>query len=323
MFHLLNVSDMSYYDLMDSFNSPPVISWENPNQQDSSPASIYDVQPYSWDGKSRPNIDDYTSPWIEKASQTMYKYTASAKRKSINAEITYAKNQLQNALAKYQADFDFWSEQDERNYTSQSAQKQRYEEAGFNLGYLYNQVDSGNSAVGYSNPDVSYEPNENIGDNLGGVKVVADIVGTIVGVASSLLSAGVKVAELPAKLAQMKSNTELNKASLEWTNLLRSVDSDGNKVGTITKSLAFELQNIGVQQASTTLKCSQQQLSQLTEFTSKCAAIYELQGTDPRKEASTALQDMIKNIDLSWLGESQGIGRFILQMLGYTAVLNL
>lgn len=56
-----------------------------------STTSIYDVPSYTWDKKSRPNVDDYTRPWSKKASETMYSWAFTDYRKKHNAEITYAK----------------------------------------------------------------------------------------------------------------------------------------------------------------------------------------------------------------------------------------
>lgn len=298
----------------------PILPGEVRPSSSNKVVDIYSVKPYEWDGRSRPNVDDYTSPWIEKASQTMYKSTGTKKKKATNAEITYAKNQLEAALAKYKSDFDFWAEMDERSYTSQSAQAQRYEEAGFNLGYMYGNIDSGNSSVGYSNPDVSFSPNENVGDNLGEAKLVTDVVSSIVSVASSLISAGVSVAQLPSKIASMKANTAVAEASVEWQKVLRSINKDGVKVNDVTKSLAFELQSIGVKSAATSLSASQEQLKQLTEFTNHCANIYSLQGTDQRKEMWNSTKEVLNSLDLSWLGENEGFGRFILQTLSFFAL---
>lgn len=281
---------------------------------------LYSRQHYKWDGKARPKIDDYISPWINVASETMYSSAFNKNRKEHNKQVTYAKNQLEIATKQFNEDLAFWNERDERDYTDQASQAQRYEDAGFNMGYMYDKIDSGNSAVGYNQQDASIQPADNSANELDLVKTVSSVVATCVSAVTSLINTGVKLKELPARIKQMTASGELTQVQADWQKVLQSVDKGGHAVDDVTKSLAFELQTIGAKSAQQSLDIGAEQLKQLQEFTNKCASIYEIQGTDPRKEASNALQEMIKGLDLSWLGENQGFGRFILQMLGFWAV---
>lgn len=285
-----------------------------------SPSSIYDVPSYVWDGKSRPNIDDYTRPWSQKASDSMYSWAFTDYRKAHNAEITYAKNKLNDAIAQYENDLAFWNEMDERWYTSQASQAQRYEDAGFNLGYLYDKIDSGNSAVGYAQGDSQYTPAENYANEGEIVKTVSSVISSCVGVVSSLINAGVNLAQLPARIKQMTAAGELTSIQANWQRVLQSVGTDGKKIDDVSKSIAFALQQMNYKQSQQSLSISAENLKHLQEFTLHAAKIYTLQGTDPRKEASDSLQKMIKSMDLSWLGDSAGFGRFVLQMLGFWAI---
>lgn len=185
---------------------------------------------------------------------------------------------------------------------------------------MYDKIDSGNSAVGYSQGDSQYTPSENYANEGEIVKTVSSVISSCVGVVSSLINSGVNLAQLPAKIKQMTASGELTTVQANWQRVLQSIGTDGNQVNDISKSIAFALQKLSYDKSSQDITIGAENLKHLQEFTKKCAAIYTLQGTDPRKEASTALQDMIKGLDLSWLGDNQGFGRFILQMLGFWAV---
>lgn len=297
------------FSVHDSHGNTPVIY--TPESGEPVAISIYDVTPYQWDGHSRPNVDDYTAPWLHMASKTMYKFTATRARKNFNAQVTYAKNQLEQALAQYQADYDVWSEMDERNYTSQSAQKQRYEEAGFNLGYLYNQVDSGNSAVGYSNPDVSFEPNDNVGDNLGGVNMIVDTISSVASIALGAVSAGISIAKLPSVLMESGMRSALLAEQASWQKILRSVGPDGKSVDNAAQSIGFALQKVG-------LDISSENLVHLKEFTKHAAEIYSLQATHAGKEASQEIQSFID--DLNFDGENSKFLEMFTRLLGWLTV---
>lgn len=169
----------------------------------------YTPKPYVWDGKSRPNVNDYLSPWVDMASRTKYNFTGSYYKKHVNAMITYAQNQLKAAQAQYDNDVAFWNERDERSYTTQASQAQRYEDAGFNMGYMYSQVDNGNSAVGYNQPQSDFEPTENKGDELGGFKLVFDIVSSALTVGTALVKTGISLKKLPEELRLLRNQGDL------------------------------------------------------------------------------------------------------------------
>lgn len=214
-------------------------------------SEVYNVEPYSWDGSSRPNIDNYIEPWSRYASAYYWEEPIGKKKKANNAAIEYAKSRLDAAITQYNADLSYWNEQDERNYTTPAAQSLRYEEADYNLGYMYSQVDSGNSAVGYDQQtDDSYIP-DNRGNSLNSVKKIVDCVTSCLSLATSFVQSGVSLAKLPHELSNIDAQTDSLNASTRLSNIkadfdsfLQSHDVDGNPVESLANSLAFSFQSI-------------------------------------------------------------------------------
>lgn len=272
----------------DSYISNPSVTYYAPEPE----KTIYDVSPYVWDKKSRPNINDYTKPWMKDASQTMYKYTGLQYKKDHNAMVTYAKNQLQAALAQYDADLAFWNEQDEREYTNQSSQLQRFEDAGFNMGYMYSAVDNGNSAVGYNQESAHYDPSDNHGDELGGVKLVVDCVTSALSLVAPMIKSGISLAKLPHEIALLKSQKGSNDASARMANIgakmqefMQSHDYAGNAVNSLGESLAFSFQQMQYDLAQNQSNLAYASWIDKTKWNEVADRIYQKQATPTASEA--------------------------------------
>lgn len=276
--------------LDESYISNPSVSYyvsEAPKD-----SSIYDVSSYRWDGKSRPNVDDYTAPWIRTASQTMYKYTGLRYKKEFNAMVTYARNQLQAALAQYDADLALWNERDERDYTDQSSQLQRFEDAGFNMGYMYSAVDNGNSAVGYNQESAGFEPSDNRGDELGGVKLVVDCVTSALSLVAPMINSGISLAKLPHEIALIQSQKVSSEASARLANIgaklqefMQSHDYAGNAVESLGESLAFSFQQMQYDLAKNQSNLAYASWIDKTKWNSVADRIYQKQATPTASEA--------------------------------------
>lgn len=284
-------------------------------------SSIYDTQPYSWDGSSRPNIDDYIAPWADKANETTYSLAWSKKRKEHNAEVNYARTMLEAATAKYNSDLAFWQEKDSRAYNSQSSQLQRYEDAGFNVGYLYGQIESGNTSSGYSSPDASLSRPDTSDNGDKTLKAVASVVGTALSVVTSLARTGIDIIKAPFEIASLKNNNEAIELSNQWQKVLRSMDKDGNSVRDVAKSLAFSLQALSQKQGEQSLSIGEKELKRLESFIKYCDKIYENQSIDPNKEIINGIKTMINGIDFSFLGQYEALGKRITQMLALAGVI--
>lgn len=279
-------------------------------------SDVTSVTPYEWDGNTRPQIDNYIAPWSDYASRFEYKSAGSSKKKEHNSAIAYAKNRMQAAMKQYQEDLAFWNERDERNYTSQLSQVQRYEDAGFNLGYLYGNVDSGNSAVGYDQGDASFTPSEVAGDETRGLDLAVDIVSTALSVVSGLTKVGVDLVKLPLEKALLQwQKSDLFQSGLakslanQWTNFLRSTTIEGAHTDDMSKSLAFAFEALP-------LRNTDLNNQQLTEFVKYCGKIYENQATDLTK---SLIQDIDKMIsDVQSPAVSAILKLLALMAIGYT-----
>lgn len=264
--------------------------------------SIYDVSPYKWDGQSRPNVDDYIKPWVKDASQTMYKYTGLRYKKEHNAMVTYAKNQLQAALAQYDSDLAFWNERDERDYTDQVSQLQRFEDAGFNMGYMYSAVDNGNSAVGYNQDSAGFEPSENQGDELGGVKTVVDCVTSALSLVAPMINSGISLSKLPYELALLQSQKGSNESSARLANIsakmqefMQSHDYSGNAVDSLGESLAFSFQQMQYNLVQNQSNLAYASWIDKTKWNEVADRIYQKQATPT---ASEAFNQWIYSLDM-------------------------
>lgn len=220
--------------------------------------TIYQTESYVWDGKSRPNVNNYIQPWSKYANlqeaNSLYK-----KNLHYNSAIRFAKTQLEAAMAQYKDDLAFWNERDERDYTDQASQVQRYEDAGFNLGYMYGNVDSGNSAVGYNQGDVTLTPNDTSNKSFEQSKVIIDAVYGALSAVTSIVKSGVDVKKLPYDIAESKSrggyfsalhvNTQSRTEFQELVNSMRSYfqshDFDGDSIENLGDSVQAAFESIG------------------------------------------------------------------------------
>lgn len=201
---------------------------------------IYNTENYVWDGTSRPNVNDYVKPWARYANLEE-KNSLYSKNRHYNSAVKYAKTMLQAAISQYENDLAFWNEQDERSYTSPMSQSQRYEDAGYNLGYMYSQVDSGNSAVGYGQQSSDIESNDTSNKS---VEQITKVVSTALNLATSLAktasSIGVDLTQIDVNKANsnylyslaQKANAEQTYIDLQssWFKYLRDHKPDGSSV---------------------------------------------------------------------------------------------
>lgn len=276
---------------------------------------------YVWDGNSRPQLEDYISPWAKTANQTTYHNTFNKKRRNHNANVEYARTMLQAATQQYEDDLAFWQERDSRSYNSQLSQLQRYEDAGFNMGYLYGSVESGNTSSGYHGSSVDMDRPDNSTDVSKTIQAVSSAVGTALNVVTSLAKTGIDIYKAPHEISLLKNNSQAVKLSNEWTKILRSMDKDGNSVEDVAKSLAFSLQALTQKQGEQSLSIGEKELTRLESFLQYCDKIYENQSTDPKKEIVNGIKSMIDSIDFSFLGEYEKLGKRITQLLALAGVI--
>lgn len=258
-------------------------------------SGVYNVTSYSWDGNDRPNLADYTAPWQNYASKVDAKWNTKNWREYQNA-VNYARDQLKIAQEQYNADLDFWNERDSRDYNDPVSQTNRYKEAGYNLGYLYGSVESGNTSSGYNGSPAQM-------DEFGSEapeKDITDAVGIVTGalrVVTDLAKTGVDLAKTPSEIAlnqwrKVESIERGQVLSLQnvWTNILRDFDKDGNETGDFSKSLAFALEQARLGQIDLSN-------SQMQSFLKYCDDIYENQSTDIRKDLMQDVDNLINGVD--------------------------
>ena len=255
---------------------------------------IYRTENYTWDGKSRPNVHDYISPWSKYANLSEANSLYSENR-HYNASINHAKTQLQAALKQYEDDLAFWNELDERSYTTPASQSQRYEDAGYNLGYMYSTVDSGNSAVGYDQSSLGIDNNDTSNKSVDqSVKVIT----TAFSIATSLVKTGyeLRLVNAQTSLAQwdtIKSQQQGHAISLQnqWTSILRTTSRDGRDVSSdFTQSLAFLSEKVGYE-------LNENELTRLKTFVKYCDQLYSNQSQDMVKELYQNINSIITDVD--------------------------
>lgn len=292
---------------------------------------IYGTSSYSWDGKERPKLDDYVAPWAAVASMTPSKW--STKRGNAkNSAITYAKNMMQNAIDQYNSDVDYWNEQDARRYNSPSSQSERYEDAGYNMGYLYGSVTSGNTQSGYSAPDA----NSDVQDNEAPESLVTEVVLPMIDTLGKLTQQGVDIWKTAKEIGRIEAQTDLysnqslesvyrgKKASAEttmleaqkeWYLFLRNTRPDGYPVDDAyghnpkyEQSLAFLSESLGYDIDS----AEYQDLSSWLQY---CDKAYKNQTTDPMKDVfqdidNSSMPDAVKQTlkVLAYWASSGGVG---------------
>ena len=309
---------MEYLNYTESFREPTSIP-QSPTVTVPLTSSIYDTQSYHWDGQSRPNLEDYISPWASKANESTYSLAWSKSRKNHNAQVNYARTMLEAATAQYNADLEYWQEHDSRFYNSQSSQMQRYEDAGFNMGYLYGQIESGNTSSGYNSPnaELSRPQTEDNGDKT--LQAVASVVGTAFSIVTSLSRAGIDIIKLPSEMSALRNNNEAVKLSNDWNKILRSIDKDGKRVSDVAKSLAFSLEALTQRQGEQSIQIGEKELKRLESFLQYCGKIYENQSTNPTAEVVKGIQQFINSMDFSVFGEYSSLAKKVVQMLGFVS----
>lgn len=274
-------------------------------------SGVYNVTPYSWNGNERPNLSDYTSPWQNYASKVDAQWNTDSWRKYQNA-VNYARDQLKIAQEQYNADLDYWNERDSRDYNDPVSQTNRYKEAGYNLGYLYGSVESGNTSSGYAGSPANIEEFGSDSPEKG----LDDAVGIVTGalrVVTDLAKSGVDLAKMPSEIALNKwRRAESQERGLaltlqnQWTKILRDYNKDGSQVWDFTKSLAFALDQAKLGQ----IDLSNQQIQSFLKY---CDKIYENQSTDISKDLMQDVDNIIKDVDST-------AGRAILRLLAIMAV---
>lgn len=258
-------------------------------------SGVYNVTPYSWDGNERPNLSDYTSPWQNYASKVDAKWNTK-KWRDYQSAVNYARDQLKIAQEQYNADLDYWNERDSRDYNDPLSQTNRFKEAGYNLGYLYGSVESGNTSSGYNGSPAQMEdfgsdaPEKDLSDAVtivtGALRAVTDLAKT-----------GVDLAKMPSEIALTKFRTKevaesANLKSLErnWLAFLRGVTVDGKDTDVYSNSFAFALEQSRLGQ----INLSNQQMQSFVKY---CDNIYKNQGTDIRKELMQDVDKLIEGVD--------------------------
>lgn len=258
-------------------------------------SGVYNVTPYEWDGKERPNLSDYTEPWLVYASKSDAKWYTKKGIAYQNA-VNFARDRLKIAEQQYNADLDFWNERDSRDYNDPLSQTNRYTEAGYNLGYLYGSVESGNTSSGYNGSSSNMSdfgsdaPEKDLTD-------AVEIVTGAVRIVTDLAETGIDLSKTPTDKAFTKwRTTESFQRGMalslqnQWTNILRDFDKDGNSVDDYTKSLSFALEQSRLGQIELSNK-------QMTSFLEHCDDIYKNQATDIRKDLMEDIDKMLEGVD--------------------------
>lgn len=268
-------------------------------------SDVTSIPDYVWDGNKRPVLSDYTKPWNVIASGPTYNNPLKYWITENNSAVYYAINKIKEATAQFEQDLAYWNERDERLYTTPLAQTQRYGEAGYNMGYLYGNVDSGNSAVGYdqgdSQFDISTPPNVNR------LEPISKIFGMALDVAKFVPS----LVKLPSELNLNKAREELSYAQLNdanasamikdlqggWFQFLREHDKDGNQVS-IGENDAFNWsESIAFLLEKEKYKISKNERRDLDLWLESAADVYENQ-TISNVSASNRLTDELWDSDL-------------------------
>ena len=258
--------------------------------------TIYQTDSYVWDGNSRPNLNDYIGPWSKYANleeaNSLYK-----KNRHYNNAIRYAKTQLDAAMAQYKDDLAFWNERDERAYTDQSSQVQRYEDAGFNLGYMYGNIDSGNSAVGYNQGGDTLNPNDTSNKSFEQSKQVTEVVSDAFSLATKIVQSGFEIKltdEKSALTAWQRAESVQRGLAIslqnQWTNFLRTTTPSGDESVSFSDSIAFLSEKVGYDIKS-------KEYDRLSEFVKYCGDLYKNQSTDMIKELFGDIDSLIDGID--------------------------
>lgn len=211
-------------------------------------AGVESAQPYSWDGNSRPRLEDYTAPWANYANLDLYQdpYSFSRKQK-FNDAVLYARTMMDIASSQYKDDLSFWQEQDTRSYNSPLSASSRYEDAGFNMGYMYSNVDAGYSD-GYAQNDYSPYVNEGRNDDKGKAQKVMNVVSSVHRIALDILSQGIALRKVPYEVNKLISDANLNSSSAAlrdveagMKSLLLTHNSSGEPVENSINSMYYEM----------------------------------------------------------------------------------
>lgn len=272
-------------------------------------SDVTSVQDYQWGGKDRPNINDYVGPWNEYASGYVYENTLGSKRKEHNSAVAYAQNKLAAARVQYDSDMAFWNERDERDYTDPFSQANRLKEAGFNLGYMYSTVDSGNSAVGYNQESSDYDLSEaNKGHDLEATKMVVDAVMTAFDLATNIARSVGSISKIPHEIALMKSQganqdsqAALAKINAAFESFMQSHDDDGNKVNDMGKSLAFSFKQMQYGLMQNQINLTHQEWIDKVNWNKVSEQIYKNQSAPTTSEA---FSNYIMSLDIPDYGKA-------------------
>lgn len=292
---------------------------------------IYDTSPYSWNGEDRPVISDYIGPWNYVASMTPSKW-ATASGNARNAAITYAKNMMQNAISQYNSDLDYWNELDSRSYNTPASQSERFQNAGYNMGYMYGSVSSGNTQSGYSSPDASSDVQENEAPE----SLVSEIVLPMINTLGSLASQGVDIwrevkdigrIDQQTKLYQAQTHesfsrsskalfeAELISAQKEWFLFLRNHRPDGTPVEEAYGANAKLEQSIAFLAESLNYDTNSAEYQDLQKWLNYCDKAYQNETTQPMKDVfqdidSSDMPDAVKTTlkVLAYWATSGGFG---------------
>lgn len=209
---------------------------------------VQSAQSYSWDGTSRPQLSDYTEPWANYANLDLYQnpYKFSRKQK-FNDSVLLARTMMDIATAQYKDDLAYWQEQDTRAYNSPVAASSRFEDAGFNMGYMYSKVDAGYSD-GYAQNDYSPYVNEGRNDENERAQKVMSVVSSAHQIASGVLSQGISLRKVPYEINKLIQDANLSSSSAALRDieagmkeLLLTHNSSGENVEDSIHSMYYEM----------------------------------------------------------------------------------
>lgn len=292
---------------------------------------IYETSPYSWSGEDRPILSDYIGPWNYVASMTPSKWDTKYGN-ARNSAITYAQNMMQNAISQYNSDVDYWNERDSRSYNTPASQSERYENAGFNMGYMYGSVSSGNTQSGYSSPDASSDVQKTEAPE----SLVSEIVLPMINTLGSLASQGVDIwrevkdigridqqtklyyaqtAESLSRGRKASAEATLTEAQKEWYLFLRNYTPDGQPVENAYGLDAHQEQSLAFLAESLNYDIDSAEYKDLQTWLSYCEKAYQNDTTQPMKDVfqdidSSDMPDAVKTTlkVLAYWATSGGVG---------------
>lgn len=284
------------------------------SQSDSSDA--YDIDPYSYDWDNYHNgppvLDDYLKPWSDWSSRSPYEYTYGlSDRRDYNSKIAYAQQGYEAAYNQYLQDLARWSELDARDYNSFESQRERMEQAGFNLGYVYDKLESfGANASQVSDSGVKSKTNRTNEVNP---------IDALLRLGQLALSAYTGLSKLPFESALMESQTATNNAIRPYQIANMDSQTKNNLLANLIQSVkngfgsdsdyAKWINSVDGRQTLAQLGVTESQAKELQSVLD--GKIEYLQNLYSNKgdvnqvisEVGSQIDNIFRNTDLDWLGQ--------------------